>query len=83
MKVKDAYKPLLADEADKMLDEETLVKTAIRTVEEDGIVFLDEVDKITARSDARGGGQVFARRCAARSTPAHRRHDCDNKTRPG
>ena len=58
MKVKDAYKPLLADEADKMLDEETLVKTAIRTVEEDGIVFLDEVDKITARSDARGGGQV-------------------------
>jgi len=58
MKVKDAYKPLLTDEADKMLDEETLVKTAIETVEDDGIVFLDEVDKITARSDARGGGQV-------------------------
>jgi len=58
MKVSDAYKPLLADEADKMLDEETLIKTAIRAVEDDGIVFLDEVDKITARSDARGGGQV-------------------------
>ncbi len=58
MKVKDAYGPLLADEADKMLDEDTLIKTAIRTVEEDGIVFLDEIDKITARSDARGGGQV-------------------------
>ena len=58
MKVKDAYGPLLADEADKMLDEDTLIKTAIRTVEEDGIVFLDEIDKITARSDVRGGGQV-------------------------
>ena len=58
MKVKDAYGPLLADEADKMLDEDTLIKTAIRTVEEDGIVFLDEIDKITARSDAHGGGQV-------------------------
>ena len=41
-----------------MLDEDTLIKTAIRTVEEDGIVFLDEIDKITARSDARGGGEV-------------------------
>ena len=58
MKVKDAYAPLLAEEADKMLDEETLVKTAIEAVENDGIVFLDEIDKITARSDVRGGGQV-------------------------
>jgi ATP-dependent HslUV protease ATP-binding subunit HslU len=57
MKVKDAYAPLLADEADKMLDEETLVKTAIGLVENDGIVFLDEIDKITVRSDA-GSGQV-------------------------
>ena len=57
MKVKDAYAPLLADEADKMLDEETLIKTAIGLVENDGIVFLDEIDKITVRSDA-GGGQV-------------------------
>lgn len=58
MKVKDAYAPLLADEADKMLDEETLIKTAINLVENDGIVFLDEIDKITVRSDASGGGQV-------------------------
>jgi len=58
MKVKDAYAPLLADEADKMLDEETLIKTAIGLVENDGIVFLDEIDKITVRSDASGGGQV-------------------------
>jgi ATP-dependent HslUV protease ATP-binding subunit HslU len=59
MKVRDAYGPLLTDEADKMLDEETLVKHAIDAVENDGIVFLDEIDKITARSDARSsGGQV-------------------------
>ena len=61
MKIKDAYAPLLADEADKMLDEETLVKTAISAVENDGIVFLDEIDKITARSDARGGGGQVSR----------------------
>ena len=58
MKVKNAYAPLLADEADKMLDEETLTKTAIDLVENDGIVFLDEIDKITVRSDTRGGGQL-------------------------
>ncbi|HHL43447.1 MAG TPA: ATP-dependent protease ATPase subunit HslU, partial [Hellea balneolensis] len=58
MKVSDAYAPLLAEEADKMLDEDTLVKAAVSAVENDGIVFLDEVDKITARSDVRGGGQV-------------------------
>ncbi len=61
MKIKEAYAPLLADEADKMLDEETLVKTAISAVENDGIVFLDEIDKITARSDARGGGGQVSR----------------------
>jgi len=58
MKVKNAYAPLLTEEADKMLDEETLTKTAIDLVENDGIVFLDEIDKITVRSDASGGGQV-------------------------
>ncbi len=55
MKVKHAYGPLLTEEADKMLDEETLTKTAISLVENDGIVFLDEIDKITVRADARGG----------------------------
>lgn len=54
MKVKDAYQPLMAEEADKLLDEETLMRSAIETVENDGIVFLDEIDKITARSDTRG-----------------------------
>ncbi len=58
MKVKNAYAPLLTEEADKMLDEETLTKTSISLVENDGIVFLDEIDKITVRSDVSGGGQV-------------------------
>ena len=52
--VKDAYEPLIAEEADKLIDESAIAAEAIRLVENDGIVFLDEVDKITARSDARG-----------------------------
>ena len=58
MLVKDAYAPLLAEEADKMLDEESLTKSAIDSVENDGIVFLDEIDKITVRSDRGSSGQV-------------------------
>ncbi len=55
MKVIDAYEPLVAEESDKLLDDELIVREAISAAENDGIVFLDEIDKITARSDARGG----------------------------
>jgi ATP-dependent HslUV protease ATP-binding subunit HslU len=55
--VKDAYKPLLTEEADKLVDEEQVVREAVMAVEEDGIVFLDEIDKIAARKD-RGGADV-------------------------
>ncbi|HAY05024.1 MAG TPA: HslU--HslV peptidase ATPase subunit, partial [Hyphomonas sp.] len=55
--VKDAYKPLLTEEADKLVDEEAVVREALSAVEEDGIVFLDEIDKIAARKD-RGGADV-------------------------
>jgi ATP-dependent HslUV protease ATP-binding subunit HslU len=55
--VKEAYKPLLTEEADKLVDEEAVVREAISAVEEDGIVFLDEIDKIAARKD-RGGADV-------------------------
>ncbi|MBL4645756.1 MAG: HslU--HslV peptidase ATPase subunit [Hyphomicrobiales bacterium] len=53
--VRDSYKILLSEEADKMLDEEQLVSDAISLVENDGIVFLDEIDKICTRSDRSGG----------------------------
>jgi ATP-dependent HslUV protease ATP-binding subunit HslU len=53
--VKDSYKLLLDEEADKLLDNDLVVAEAIRAVEDDGIVFLDEIDKIAARSDISGG----------------------------
>ncbi|MCW2315865.1 ATP-dependent HslUV protease ATP-binding subunit HslU [Rhodoblastus acidophilus] len=53
MKVKDAYAPLQAEESEKLLDHEQIVRTALREVENSGIVFLDEIDKICAR-DGRG-----------------------------
>ena len=54
LKVGASYDLLLAEEADKLLDEEQVVKTAIDTVEQDGIVFIDEIDKIAARSERQG-----------------------------
>ena len=53
--VADSYEVLLGEEADKLLDEEAVNRAAIEAVEQNGIVFLDEIDKVCARSDARGG----------------------------
>src|ERR1043166_33049 len=58
MKVADAHAPLVAEEADKLLDNDAILREAIETVENNGIVFLDEIDKICARSEFRGGGDV-------------------------
>ncbi len=58
MKVADARAPLLAEEADKLLDQDVITREAIESTEQNGIVFLDEIDKITARSEFRGGGDV-------------------------
>lgn len=55
--VKDAYGPLLTEESDKLIDQEAIVQAAIREVENNGIVFLDEIDKICAR-EGRGGADV-------------------------
>jgi len=55
--VKEAYEPLVSEESDKLLDQDQLVQEAVRAVEQNGIVFLDEIDKITAR-DGRVGGDV-------------------------
>ena len=54
MSVADSHILLIQEEGDKLLDEESLVQEAINAVEENGIVFLDEIDKITARSERQG-----------------------------
>ena len=54
MAVAESYKVLVEEEADKLLDEEKVVRQAIETAEQNGIVFLDEIDKITSRAE-RGG----------------------------
>ena len=54
LSVAASYDVLLSEEADKLLDDEIVTKAALRSVEEGGIVFLDEIDKVCARSDARG-----------------------------
>ena len=56
--VADAMRLLTQEESDKLLDQESLVKEAIEAVEQNGIVFLDEIDKICARGEFRGGGDV-------------------------
>ena len=53
--VKDSYEILVAEESDKLLDQDQVVAEAIRSVEDDGIVFLDEIDKICAREGRMGG----------------------------
>ena len=55
MTVADSYDILIGEEADKLLDDETVNRAALDAVEQNGIVFLDEIDKVCARSDARGG----------------------------
>ena len=54
MTVAASYDVLLGEEADKLLDDEIVTKAAVTAVEQSGIVFLDEIDKVCARADARG-----------------------------
>ena len=55
--VREAFEPLVTEEADKLLDQDQIVQEAIRDVENNGIVFLDEIDKICGREN-RGGADV-------------------------
>ena len=54
MTVAESHEILVAEESDKLLDEESVVRDAIDAVEQNGIVFLDEIDKICARSERQG-----------------------------
>ncbi|MEW2912074.1 ATP-dependent protease ATPase subunit HslU [Leisingera sp. JC11] len=55
MTVAESYEVLIGEEADKLLDDETVTRTALESVEQNGIVFLDEIDKVCARQETRGG----------------------------
>ena len=55
MTVAESHDILVTEEADKLLDEDKVIAAAIESVEQNGIVFLDEIDKVAARQDVRGG----------------------------
>jgi ATP-dependent HslUV protease ATP-binding subunit HslU len=55
--VRDALQPLLAEESDKLLDQDSLTREALLLAENEGIVFIDEIDKVAGRQD-RGGADV-------------------------
>jgi len=55
MTVKESYEILIAEESDKMIEQDKIIKTAKISTENNGIVFLDEIDKVSARGDRIGG----------------------------
>jgi ATP-dependent HslUV protease ATP-binding subunit HslU len=61
MRVKDAMKALIEEEASRFLNEEDIKRQAIESVEQDGIVFIDEIDKVTRRSEYSGSGADISR----------------------
>src|SRR6185312_3661202 len=58
LSVAASHELLIAEEADKLLDNDSIIRDAIDNVQNNGIVFLDEIDKICARGEVRGGADV-------------------------
>ena len=58
MTVKESYEYLILEESDKLMDDDQVLKEAKFAAENNGIVFLDEIDKVSARSDGRAGADV-------------------------
>jgi ATP-dependent HslUV protease ATP-binding subunit HslU len=56
--VADAWRPLIAEEGDKLVDQEALTREAIELAESAGIVFLDEIDKVAVSAERKGGSDV-------------------------
>ncbi len=56
--VKDAWRPLIAEEGEKLVDQEALTREAVDLAENAGIVFIDEIDKVAVPTERRGGGEV-------------------------
>ena len=59
--VHESYEPLIAEESDKLIDSDQITSEAVKAVENNGIVFLDEIDKICQRSDAARSGADVSR----------------------
>jgi ATP-dependent HslUV protease ATP-binding subunit HslU len=55
IKIGDAYEPLIQEEIEKIAEKQNVIQNAIRSVQESGIVFIDEIDKIATNQERRGG----------------------------